>query len=323
MNIEFIVQNSNDGKAYDISDLVSDIDFTTEMEGNPGKLTCTINVTQNSNYVSEGSPVSFKVGNVNVFWGYVFKIKKSSNHELNITAYDQLRYLKSKDTYVFNGLTCDGIFKKICSDYDIKSKIVHTSWHTLPQRINDNKTLAEMIQYGFDKTLIDTGDWFMMRDNFGTLECLNVWEEKTDLAIGDESLLNDYNYDSDIEDSFNQVKLVKENKETKKRELYIVKDSSNMKRWGTLQFFETVNEDMNAAQIEERANMLLKHYNKIKKNLKLECIGDLRVKAGSGIVLIIKDLENSIPYNQYVIVNKVTHNFKNSNHTMSIEVKVV
>lgn len=323
MNVEFIVQNTNDGKAYDISDLISDIDFSTEMEGNPGKISCTINNIDKLNYVSEGSPLSFKVDNVKVFWGYIFKIKKNSGHELEITAYDQLRYLKSKDTYVLSGLTCDGVFKKICADYDISNKVVHTSWHTLPQRINDNKTLAEIIQYSFDKTLVDTGDWFMMRDNFGVLECLNVWEQRTDLVIGDESLLGEYDYSSSIDDSYNQVKLVKENKESQKRELYIVKDSSNIKKWGTLQFFETVNEDMNAAQIEERAKMLLKQYNKPTKTLKLECIGDLRVKPGVGIVLLIKDLESDVSYNKYVIVDKVTHSFKNSNHTMSLEVKVV
>ena len=59
------------------------------------------------------------------------------------------------------------------------------------------------------------------------------------------------------------------------------------------------------------------------KTLKLECIGDLRVKAGCGVVLMIKDLESDVPYNKYVIVSKVTHKFDNSTHTMSLEVKVV
>ncbi len=324
MNIEMIVQNTNDGKAYDISDIVSGIKCDSEMQDNPGKLTFTINNVDGINYVSEGSPVSFKVDGHKVFWGYIFKISKSKSYEVNITAYDQLRYLKSKDTYVTSGLTCDGIFKKICSDYSIVSKVLHTSNYVLPSRVNDNKTLAEIIQYAFDKTLIDTGDWFMMRDNFGTLEHINVWENRTNLVIGDQSLLNDYNYESSIDDdTYNQVKLVKENKDTKKREIYIVKDSSTINKWGVLQYFEKVDESMNSAQITERANMLLKHYNKPTKSLKLDCIGDLRVTPGCGVVLLIKDLESEVPYNKYVIVDKVSHSFENNSHMMSLEVKVV
>lgn len=324
MNIEMIVQNTNDGKAYDVSELISEIEFSQEMTDNPGKLTFTLKDIFGENYISEGSPVSFKVDNNKIFFGYVFKIGKTEKAEIKITAYDQLRYLKCKDTYVLKGLTCNQIFSKICNDYNIKSSIKFSSNHVLPSRIEDNKTLAEIIQRAFDQTLIDTGDWFFMRDNFGTLEHLNVWEDRTNLAIGDESLLTGFSYESSIDDdTYNQVKLVKENKENKKREVYIVKDSNNINKWGILQYFDKVNEKMNEAQIKERAEMLLKHYNKPKKSLKLECIGDFRVKAGCGVVLVIENLKNDVPFNKYAIVLSVSHKIENSKHMMSLEVEVV
>ncbi|WP_338630568.1 XkdQ/YqbQ family protein [Clostridium baratii] len=324
MNIEMIVQNTNSGKAYDVSDLISDIEFNQEMEENPGKLTFTLQNVLDGDYISEGSPVSLKINTNKIFFGYIFKIGKNDKKEVKVTAYDQLRYLKYKDTYVLKSLTCSQIFKKICTDYNINHKVKHTSNHVLPAKIEDNKNIGEIIQRAFDQTLIDTGDWFFMRDNFGTLEQLNVWEEKTTLAIGDESLLNSYDYELSIDDeTYNQVKLVKENKKTKKREIYIVKDSKNINKWGLLQYFDKVNEKMNEAQIKERAEMLLKHYNKPKKSLKLECIGDFRVKAGCGVVLVISDLKNDVPFNKYVIVRSVSHKIENNNHTMSIEVEVV
>lgn len=324
MNIEMIVQNTNTGKAYDVSDLISDLEFNQEIQDNPGKLTFTLENILNENYISEGSPVSLKINNNNIFFGYIFKIGKNEKSEVKVTAYDQLRYLKYKDTYVLKGLTCNQIFNKICSDYNIKSSVKFSSNYVLPSRIEDNKNLAEIIQRAFDQTLIDTGDWFFMRDNFGTLEHLNVWEEKTNLAIGDASLLTGYEYESSIDDeTYNQVKLVKENKETKKREIYIVKDSNNINKWGILQFFDKVDEKMNEAQIKERAEMLLKHYNKPKKTLKLECIGDFRVKAGCGVVLVIGDLKDDVPFNKYAIVLNVSHKIKNNDHTMSLEVEVI
>ena len=324
MNIELIVQNNENGTIYDLSKIVKDIKFDTEIHDNPGKLTFKIINLQSTNLINEGSPISFKVNNTNMFWGYVFKINKSKDNNINITAYDQLRYLKSKDTYVLSKLSCEGIFKKVCTDKQINYRVVNTSSHLLPARINDNKSYAEIIQYGFDKTLIDTGKWYFMRDNFGTLELLEVSQQFTNLVIGDGSLLTEYNYESSIDnETYNQIKLVKENKKTKKREIYIVKDSSNMKKWGTLQFFETITEEVNEAQIKERANMLLKRYNKLEKTLKLDCIGDLRVKVGCGIYLSIKDLENDVPYNKFVIVTKVTHEFNNNKHMMNLEVKVI
>ena len=61
MNIEMIVQNTNTGKAYDVSDLISDIEFSQEIQDNPGKLTFNIQDVLNGDYISEGSPVSLKV----------------------------------------------------------------------------------------------------------------------------------------------------------------------------------------------------------------------------------------------------------------------
>lgn len=322
MKLEMIVQNTDTGKAYDVSDLVSDLQFNNQMELSAGKLTFTL--LDDQNFLNEGSPVSLKVGNEKVFWGYVFKFTKNSKHLMSVTAYDQIRYLGYKDTYVTSGKTCSQIFDLICKDYEIKSKIVTPSLYVLPQRVNDNKTLADIIQYALDKTLIDTGDWFFLRDEFGELQHLNVYEERTSLVIGDSSLMSDYQYESSIDDeTYNQIKLVKENKETKKREVYIVKDSSTINKWGTLQFFETVDEKMNAAQIEQRADRYLKSYNKPRKRLKISCIGDWRIKPGRGVVLMIKDLDKQVPYNRYAFVNKVLHTVKNQMHTMELEVVVV
>ena len=163
-----------------------------------------------------------------------------------------------------------------------------------------------------------------MRDNFGTLELLNIKNQLTNLVIGDESLLIDYDFETSIDgDTYNQIKLVKENKKSKKREIHIVKDSSTIKKWGKLQQFETVDEKMNDAQIKQKAEMLLKKYNKPEKTLSLDCIGDFRVKVGCGVYLMIKDLENDVPYKKDVLVTKVNHSFKNNEHKMSLEVKIV
>ena len=323
MNIEAIVQDSKSGQAYDISEIITELNWETTLESQPGKLTFTYlddsNVT-----ISEGSPISFKVDGKGVFFGYIFKRGKKKDEKVPITAYDQMRYLKNKNTYVTSNLTASQVFSKVCNDFSLKSTIKNATSYIVSPRVHDNKSLFEIVQFGIDETLIKTGNWFMVRDNFGTLEFISINNLKTDLFIGDESLLIDYDYESSInDDSYNQIKLIKENKETKKREIYIVKDSRTIKQWGLLQYFEKMDENANAAQIKERAEMILKLKNRVTKKLKLECLGDLKVAAGSGIVLGISDLEKEgIAINQYFMVTSCTHTFKNDLHTMQLEVQV-
>ena len=143
--------------------------------------------------------------------------------------------------------------------------------------------------------------------------------------IGDASSLEAYSFTSSIDDdTFNLVKLVKENKDTNKRDVYIVKDSSTIAKWGTLQYFEKMDENANAAQIQQRAEMILNLKNRKTKTLKLgNVLGDIRVFAGSGVVLSIQKLANKgVNLNKYFMVTEATHSFSNDLHTMSLGMQV-
>lgn len=320
MKFEVLVQNNNNGTAYDITELITDIMWETNIIDSPAKLAFTY-ILDGNDVMAEGSPISLKIDDNGVFFGYVFKRTQKQDGKIAVTAYDQMRYLKNKDTYVFSGATASKIFAKICSDYKLKHKIVDASSFVCPPKVNDNKSLFEMLQEAIDQTLIHTGKWYIIRDNFGVLEFINLTRLRTDLFIGTESLLTGFDYESSIDDdTYNQIKLIKENKETLKREVFIVKDSANMRKWGTLQYFEKMDESANPAQIQERAEMLLKLKNRATKKLKINCIGDLRVRAGSGVVLGIDELGESIPKNKHFIVTSCSHKFQNDSHTMDLEI---
>lgn len=322
-NIELIVQDTAGGKIYDLSELVTDISWETQMTSQPGKLTFSY-INSDEAIVAEGGIVSLKLDGEGVFWGYIFRRSKSQGHLINVTAYDQLRYLKNKDTYVFENQTASAVFTKVCKDFGITHKIVDDNSAVIPGRLHDNAALYEIIDYGLTQTLIQTGEWYIIRDNFGTMEFVHLNTLKTPIVIGDESLATEYSFESSIdEDTYNQIKLIKENKETVKREVYMLYDNETQVKWGVLQYFEKMDENANIAQITEKAERLMKLKNRVTKKLSLTCLGDIRIFAGSGIILSISDLESeNVPLNSYVMVARATHHFENSLHTMKLDVEV-
>ena len=109
---------------------------------------------------------------------------------------------------------------------------------------------------------------------------------------------------------------------TRKQELesYIVQDSKTMAQWGVLQYYEKVDENLNSAQVKEKAEKLLRFYNRDEKKLSIPCLGDTRVRGGSGVFVQIQDRDVQIK--QWAMVEKVSHKFEGVLHTMDLEVKL-
>ena len=181
-----------------------------------------------------------------------------------------------------------------------------------------------MIQDAIDATLSNTGRWYAIRDNFGVLEHVDLAMLKVGLLVGDASLLTGYEYETSIDsETANQVKLVKDNKETQKRDVYIERDGSTIQRWGLLQHFEVMDEKANEAQIIQRAQMLLRLKNRPTRRLKLSALGDLRVREGVGIGTAIRDLDaEGVGSQRFGLVKSCEHEFRNGLHKMTLEIEV-
>jgi hypothetical protein len=81
-----------------------------------------------------------------------------------------------------------------------------------------------------------------------------------------------------------------------------------------LRYFEAV-DTPTAAQ--NKANSLLSLYNKKMRELKItEAFGDITVRGGTMIPVKL-DL-GDVQVNNYMLVEKVTHNFEHGHHTMDL-----
>jgi hypothetical protein len=104
---------------------------------------------------------------------------------------------------------------------------------------------------------------------------------------------------------------------TGKREVYIAKDSSTIKRIGLLQYFEVLDKNVNPSQAKSKADLLLKLYNRELESLSLECLGDTSIRAGCSFYGRIEDIK----LDKRLIVRSVTHEFLPV-HTMGLEVAI-
>lgn len=323
-SLEFLIQSITNGKVYDISEIVSSPTWETDIDFTAGSLKFKM-MKDPKVKINEGDIVRFKYEGINIFYGKVFGKKKNSDvMGWEITCYDLMRYLKNKDTMVLSSLSSSEVFTRICKEQELPYKVVDASPWRAPAVVHDDKSLFDILQDSLDKTLINYGMWYIIRDNFGKLEHIALNSLITNIVIGDGSLASNYEYESSIDDSSNLVKLYKDNKETGKREVYIVKDSKTIAYWGKLQFTEKVDENLNASQIKERANNIHKSLNKAKRTLKIPCQGFPLVRAGNGVILSIDELvKEGFAKQQLAVVRKASHDWSDGQYNMDLELVVV
>ncbi len=294
------------------------VTWETTRIGQPGKLTFSV-VNDDVLDFQEGNPVIFRADGKDVFFGFVFIKERDKDQIIKVTAYDQLRYLKNKDTYIYENMKASDLVKKIINDFNLQAGIIEDTGYTIAYRIQDNKTLFDIIYDALDLTLMNKGKMYVLFDDFGKLNLRDVETMKIPaLVVGDYNAQN-YSYKTDIDtDTYNKVKLYRDNDKTGKREYYIAQDTSNINNWGVLQYFDKVDEDTNA---KVKAESILKLKNKKKRTLQLkEILGDIRVRAGTSVMTLLENV-GDISVKQYMLVEKAKHVFGNDEHWMTLDLR--
>lgn len=321
--IELLLDNK-DGKVWDISDIASDVSWKTTRIGRPGSLEFTLvrgGIFQAKDFkINNGDIVSFRDGDAKVFYGYVFKITEGDEEAVKILCYDQIRYLLSSDTYAFTGATAADVLRRIAGDFGLKLGRVDDTGYRIPSLLEDNQKLIDIICKALDLTLINGGRNYFLYDDFGGLSLRESESMLLEFVVGDRSLMTGYGAERSIDsDTYNRVKLYRDNKKSGKRDTYIAQDSASMARWGVLQLSQSVDENMNEAQISDLLNSLITIKNRETRTLKVDAIGDVRVRAGCYVPIVIG--ERGI--NQPFLVDSCTHRFDGGDHTMTLELKVI
>lgn len=288
---------------------LSGMTWSTERKSSPGTLKFSI-INDPGLDIAEGDIVSLKEGDYGIFWGYIFTLQYSNDGTVRITAYDQLRYLKNKDTRIYKSLTADELLKSIAQDYRLTVGECDKTGLSIT-RVEEDAELFDVMNNAIFDTAVSTGELYVLYDDYGELRLKNVTSLKLPLLITSTSA-EGYTLKSSIDNqSYNQIKLAYENKAGGK-EYFIAKDSANIATWGLLQLYQSVSTASGAAALAET---MLKSYNTPVRTLQLtNVVGDYRVRAGTSLSFLDAD-------KNFMLVEKAKHKFEGGYHLMDLTLK--
>ena len=325
MNVEIVIEHN--GELF-IPSVQEGITWSTERKGSPGELKFKVVKDEKLNF-TEGDAVTMIVDGVNVFYGFVFSKKRDKELIIDVTAYDQLRYLKNKDTYVYENKTATEVIQMIVYDHfrinkdDFEEEpvlnvgVLENTEFVIASRVEENTSLFDIIQNALDLTLQNKNEMYVLYDDCGKITLKNIASMQLNLVI-DEDTGENFDYTSSIDsNTYNRVKLTYDNEDTGTREVYIAQHGANMNEWGILQHFETLNEGENG---QAKADALLSLYNNKTRNLSIKnAFGDVRVRAGS--MVIVKMNLGDIELMNFMLVEKCKHEFKENQHLMTLTLR--
>lgn len=323
MSYQLFVYNVSDNSMYDYGPTVREVTVTTNRSGSAGKLE--FSYIQKSTFnMTEGAKVQFYVDGKEIFQGYVFTIKQARGGEVSVVSYDQLRYLKNGASYSFTGKKLGEIIQQIATDMQLQVGELEDTGYVIPELTKEDAECLDMIEYGLMLTQHNTGKTYVFYDDFGKLTLKEAKNLMSDTVIGNCSLLTDYTFKSDIDsDTYNQIKLVRPNKETGQGDTYVFSDSETIKKWGLLQKYEKVDENLNEAQINQQGTIMEAYYNRVLKSISVNSVGGiLGLRAGAMTMFQIMDIPE-LKNGYFLMFDKVKHKFTDASHTMDVEAKIL
>lgn len=306
------------GPIYNVANNVQSVTYTTNRTGEPGKLEFTLNKAGGISFF-EGDVVRFSVDGTLVFYGWIFTKSKDRWDVIEVTCYDRVRYLKASASYAFYGQTAGEIIRKIAADFQLDVSGIEDTGYKIPSLIEEEQTCLDIIEEAVQQTLLNTGKIYVFFDDGKGLSLKEAGNMIDKTVIGDKSLLTDYTYKTDIDQqTYNSVKLARPNEGTGRADVFVAQDSNTIAQWGLLQLYQTVDGDVNDAQVIAQAQATLKYYNQRMRTLSVTSLGVAGLRAGQMVLMKVEGL-GDINLDQFVLLEKVTHTFENGSHTMDFD----
>lgn len=265
--------------------------------------------------LAEGDRVRLSAGGEGVFFGFVFRVERGAG-VISAVCYDQLRYLKNRDSYVYEMKTASEVVRMIAADHGLTAGAVEDTGYRIPSRVECSNTLFDIIGNALDITMSNTGRTFVLFDDCGKLSLRSPDNLRADIVI-DKRCAESFELCSSIDSGvYNRVKLAASRENS--REFSVASDNDKIKRWGLLQFCSA------SANAGDPA-ALLGRYSKPELLLNINnAAGDFRVRGGSAVAVdVVLGAEHGAVYSgtavhRFVRVERARHVISHGVHLMSL-----
>lgn len=299
------------GRTAYTSDGVVSISWDTSRMGAPGRLELSV-VDGAAIPLREGDRVRLSVGDRGVFYGYVFSLSRDVFGALNVVCYDQLRYLKNRDSYVFEMKTASDIVRNIAADHGLEVGVIEDTGYGIPSLVESGASMLDIIGDALDITLSNTGRRFVLYDDCGKIVLRSPENMRVEIILGDRSAER-FELGSSIDSGvYNKVKIAGSRENS--RDFSVACDGELIKKWGELQYYSASGKAADAAS-------LLELYSSPKRSLEIvNAEGDPRVRGGSAVAVNVKF--GTIDFRRFVRVERARHSIRGGRHTMSLSCSV-
>lgn len=293
------------------------IKVTWKREGEPGKLEF-IPVKNGDLSYQNGNLAILFCDDDPVFAGWIFTKTRSDLKTIDCVAYDQIRYLKYKDTIQYENKSYGEIVKMVASDHNLRvGSIAETG--VKMSRTEEDVELYDIFDKAYQNTLIDGGEAYVLYDNVGKLELKNIRDMVYKGKVFDEKAMQSWDYSNTIDEgTYNRVKITVKDDTGGQTETLVSENPDHIKDWGVLQFHAVSNEPKELVKM--KADDVLKKVDRPVRKLTLKgVLGDIAIRGGTVIYvnLPLGDMQACAAF----WVESVTHTIRGNSHLMDLEIQ--
>ncbi len=283
--------------------------------------------------VDKGDQVIFKVNAVEKFRGFVVTKTYSSDDRITLVVWDVVRYLCGNTTKEnIKAKSLSELVIYLCKKFDVPmGKIATTS--TKISRLFEGQTLYDIILTYINLEYKKTGQRYYLYADQGRINLVKRSDWLITWVIERGVNLISFERSEDISQLYTQVRLnakltteikktviekgkKKEKKEKSTKEISsLVSAPDQIKRYGTLQYYENVSEDTNSAKLLAQAKQMLKEKGKMQETIEIEALGIPELQSGSVVYVVIPELA----VKQAFYIDSDSHTFESGQHTMSLK----
>jgi hypothetical protein len=217
----------------------------------------------------------------------------------------------------------------IAADYSFVLGEIAETKYVIPRRVEDMQPLLGIIETALTLEYENTGNEYVLYDEYGKLTLKAEESMYSDLLIDNETCER-FEYCVEIAETYNEMVLYSDNSKEGQRKIHMVEDmgkDGSKKSWGILRNIEGYYGSENG---RVKAANMLKLCNKARRLLKVkQAFGDTRIRAGSrpffrlgnGKGGSMEGICGRELVNEYLTVESCVHVFSKDRHSMDLSME--